>query len=115
MDVHTLFNKEILNEEVYMEIPQGFSSPREYKDLKSLYGLKQVSRQWNPMFTETLLQVGFNQSKNDYSLCTKRNGDKLLILWYMWMIDAIKDFKGYLRSKLCIKDLGPLKISRDLK
>ena len=38
---------------------------------KSLYGLKQVSRQWNCKLTEALLTCGFSQLKADYSLFVK--------------------------------------------
>jgi len=58
MDVHNAFLQGDLNENVYMEMPQGFQTQSEYKVcklLKSLYGLKQASRQWNQKVTEVLL------------------------------------------------------------
>lgn len=39
--------------------------------VKSLYGLKQASTQWNAKFTEALINGESSQSKHDYYLFTK--------------------------------------------
>lgn len=38
---------------------------------QSIYGLKQSSRQWNHKLTTSLIELGYNQSRDDYSLFTK--------------------------------------------
>nr|XP_019066879.2 uncharacterized protein LOC109119049 [Solanum lycopersicum] len=53
----------VRSEEVYMQLPLGFNNvnsegPQVYRLLKSLYGLKQASRQWNVKLTNALIKAG---------------------------------------------------------
>lgn len=75
VDVNNAFLNRELDEAVYMELPPGYQLKGEYpthpgtrlvyKLRKSLYGLKQASRQWNVKLTAALLEYGFTQSKSD--------------------------------------------------
>lgn len=88
MNVHNAFLQGDLDEETYMTIPQGFSDQEETKVcrvLKSVYGLRQASRQWNTKLTESLIAAGFTQSKSDNSLFTKEENANHSFL-YMPMI-----------------------------
>lgn len=83
MDFYNAFLQGDLHEEIYMTLPLGLGSQEEhrvYRLLKSLYGFKQASRQWNLKLTTTLIQSGFSQSKLDYSLFTKRNGTRIVVI-----------------------------------
>ncbi|CAM8931445.1 unnamed protein product [Rhodiola kirilowii] len=89
MDVNNAFLHGTLDEEVYMTLPPGHSSL--YKGQKkvcrlekSLYGLKQASRQWFSKFTESIESFGFKQSLHDYSLFTyDKEGQFLILLVYV--------------------------------
>lgn len=85
--------------------------------MKSLYGLKQASRQWNAKLTDALLTAGYSQSHLDYSLFTKRRGDKMVIV-LVYVDDLlltgndaglIEETRHTLHSHFKIKDLGELK------
>ena len=63
MDVYNAFLQGDLDEEIYMKMPEGFAKPgvnKVCKLLKSLYGLKQASRQWNLKLTKVLQATGFS-------------------------------------------------------
>ncbi|XP_015169404.1 uncharacterized protein [Solanum tuberosum] len=83
MDVNNAFLQGDLHEEVYMSLPQGFhrqGETRVCKLLKSLYGLKQTSRQWNIKLSTALLETGYIQSSHDYSLFTKQYGNDIVVI-----------------------------------
>ena len=67
-----LFGK--LEEEVYMEQPEGFNSGdgRVCKLNKSIYGLKQAGRVWNQLLNRTLVQLGFHRCKSDNCVYIRR-------------------------------------------
>jgi len=71
-----------LDEEVYMQMPKGIPHPENKvcRLKKSLYGLKQASTQWFSKLKNTLLSLGYIQSKNDYSLFLNKSSTKLTII-----------------------------------
>ncbi|WVZ22776.1 hypothetical protein V8G54_001320 [Vigna mungo] len=83
LDVNNAFLHGDLNEEVYMHPPPGItlSAPNQVCLLhKSLYGLKQASRQWYDMLSSFLLSHNFIQTSGDHSLFTYHDDTTLTIL-----------------------------------
>jgi hypothetical protein len=84
MDVKTTFLNGVIEEEVYIEKPQGF----EVEDRKShvcklkkfLYGLKQAPRAWYGRIDSFLTSLGFTKSKTDSNLYFKVMNDEPVIL-----------------------------------
>lgn len=120
LDVNNAFLHGELHEEVYMKIPQGFEKGKENKVCrlrKSLYGLKQASRNWYQKFTSSLRMIGFRQSQADHSLFIfKTENSFVAALIYVDDViivgndvKKIKETKTFLNEKFSIKDLGPLK------
>lgn len=122
LDENNSFLHGDLHEEVYMKPPLGmaFSSsvptfaPLICKLNKSLYDLKQDSRQWFSKLSDALSLCGYSSSKNDYSLFTKRVNRPLTVLAVYVDnillagddISEMDDLKLFLDTQFKIKDLG---------
>ncbi|KAK2451623.1 putative mitochondrial protein [Trifolium repens] len=120
LDINNAFLHGELQEDVYMQIPNGVhcANPNQVCKLqKSLYGLKQASRKWNERLTSLLLREGYEQSTADYSLftLTKDANFTALLVYVDDIILAGNDLmefqriKHILDSNFKIKDLGVLK------
>ncbi|KAL0361708.1 UNVERIFIED_CONTAM: Retrovirus-related Pol polyprotein from transposon RE1 [Sesamum radiatum] len=68
LDINNAFLHGFIEEKIYMQPPEGYpvQSGHVCKLRKSLYGLKQASRQWNQELTAKLLSFGFSQSGHDH-------------------------------------------------
>nr|GEZ74507.1 retrovirus-related Pol polyprotein from transposon TNT 1-94 [Tanacetum cinerariifolium] len=121
MDVKTAFLYGPLNEEVYVNQPDGFVDPyypdKVYRLKKSLYGLKQAPRAWYDELSNFLVSKGFSKGSIDPTLfITKHKGDILLVQIY---VDGIifgstnpnlsKQFEKLMHGKFEMSMMGELK------
>jgi hypothetical protein len=84
MDVKTAFLNGFIEEEVYIEQPQGFEVNERESHVcllrKALYGLKQAPRAWYSRIDTYLLQMGFKKRDVDSNLYYIIRGEDMLIL-----------------------------------
>nr|GEV72306.1 retrotransposon protein, putative, Ty1-copia subclass [Tanacetum cinerariifolium] len=135
MDVKTAFlNRYLnryLNEKVYIEKLEGFVNPkypnRVCKLKRSIYGLKQASRQWNKRFDDEINKFGFTQNRDEPCVYLKASGSNITFL-ILYVDDILimgnnilmlQDVKSYLGKCFAMKDLDEaayilgIKIYRD--
>lgn len=102
-----------------MILPKGYLalSNKVCKLKKSLFGLKQASKDWNGELNNYLMTYDFQHSPPDYCMFTRKSrGSFLAILVYVddllilapSMAD-ISEFKSSLDKAFTIKDLEPAK------
>jgi len=99
-DIKTAYLLGKLEEEIYMEIPQGLAvensenrgtscsrKRKVCKLLKGLYGLKQSGRIWNQEWDRHLVGTcGFTRSKNDHAVYLKQKSED-----YCWVLMWVDD------------------------
>ena len=120
LDVKTAFLNGILQEEIYMELPPGYTAETVgavCKLVKSLYGLKQSPMEWNSVLDIFLLGIGFKPTIADACLYSRTN-TKGLVLLAVYVDDIViaastkkleQEAKTQLMAKFDMTDLGELK------
>ena len=119
-DFKTAFLNGEIEEELYMEQPQGYvKKGKEHlvcRLKKSLYGLKQSARAWNVKINGMLLKLGFSRSKADQCLYTKCSQNRwMYVLTYVDDLlifdedeDEIFQLGQALSQEFHMKDLGDI-------
>jgi hypothetical protein len=116
MDVKTAFLNGLIEEEVYIEKPQGLEVFGRDSHVcllkKALYGLKQAPRAWYSSIDSYLLQMGFEKSEANlnlyYIVCGE---DTLILILYVDDLfitggeELIVDYKRSLASEFEMKDI----------
>ncbi|CAM8969040.1 unnamed protein product [Rhodiola kirilowii] len=122
LDVKTTFLYIDLEEEIYIEQPEGFKEKRKENLVcrlkKSLYGLKQAPRQWYKKFDSFMIEHGYRRTTSDHCVLVKKftDGEFIILLLYvddMLIVghngDKISQLKTKLKKSFAMKDLGPAK------
>ena len=82
MDVKTAFLNGNLNEDIYMQQPEGFKAKgKEHmvcKLQRSIYGLKQASRSWNIRFDQAITSFGFEKSPDEPCVYKRIQAQKIV-------------------------------------
>ena len=117
MDLKTAFLNGVVEEEVYVEQPQGFETHDKKAHVcrlnRALYGLKQAPRTWYGKIDKFLKSLGFTKSKADSNLYYKVV-DKGLVILLLYVDNLfltgeeklILDSNRNLSTKLEMKELG---------
>ena len=116
MDVVTAFLNGNLEEDIYMEQPEGYVQQGKEKLVcklkKSLYGLKQSSRCWNKVSTEFMMSIGYHQSTADPCIYVR---DTCIVAVYVDDLiiatktpEEMQEVKQLLNSQFQMKDVGEL-------
>ena len=122
MDVKTAFLNGDLDEEIYMEQPEGWVVPGKEDHVcllkKAIYGLKQASRQWNAKIHKSLLDLGFTRTYSDAGVYvySQESGEHTCVI-VLYVDDLllmgnstpfVNDVKRKLSSEYQMTDLGPV-------
>ncbi|KAL0404089.1 UNVERIFIED_CONTAM: Retrovirus-related Pol polyprotein from transposon TNT 1-94 [Sesamum radiatum] len=118
MDVKTAFLNGFVEEEIFMDQPEGFTTVGEEQKVcrlqRSIYGLKQASRSWNTCFDEVIR--GYDFIKNDYDPCVYKKISGSSVTYLVLYVDDILligndvkmlgDIKAWLSTQFFMKDMG---------
>ncbi|GKE14652.1 retrovirus-related pol polyprotein from transposon TNT 1-94, partial [Tanacetum coccineum] len=126
MDVKTAFLNGDLEEEIYMEQPEGLVEPNKNKVCKlkkSLYGLKQAPKQWYMKFDHSLISNGFVVNASDTCVYSKVIASNCVIiclyvddmLIFGTNINVVNETKTFLSSQFDMKDLGEVDVILGIK
>ncbi|KAI5322684.1 hypothetical protein L3X38_031756 [Prunus dulcis] len=121
LDVKSAFLNGILEEEVYVDQPEGFvvkgSESKVYKLHKALYGLKQAPRAWYSEIDGYFAECGFTKSQSEATLYVKARGSENILIVSIYVDDIVytgndlemlEDFKKDMKEKYEMTDLGLL-------
>lgn len=91
LDIKTAFLNVLVEEEIYIEQPEGFTTPESehlvWRLVKCIYGLKQAPQVWNEKFNDFLILFGFTRSKHDPCVYFRRRETEILIM-AVWVDDG---------------------------
>ncbi|KAL0426868.1 UNVERIFIED_CONTAM: Retrovirus-related Pol polyprotein from transposon TNT 1-94 [Sesamum latifolium] len=121
LDVKSAFLNGEIEEEVYVEQPEGFIIKDKEEKVchlkKALYGLKQAPRAWNSKINSYFIENGFNRSLSESSLYVQKVGEDFLtvclyvddLIYFGTNSSLVEDFKKKMMEKFEMTDLGQMR------
>ncbi|KAG7585301.1 Reverse transcriptase RNA-dependent DNA polymerase [Arabidopsis thaliana x Arabidopsis arenosa] len=125
LDISNAFLNGDLEEDIYMRIPEGYAESKGIslpknavcRLKKSIYGLKQASRQWFLKFSVSLQNLGFSKCHGDHTLFIRTYGSEFIaVLVYVDDImiasttqEGATKLTEALKQSFRLRELGPLK------
>ncbi|KAL0448667.1 UNVERIFIED_CONTAM: hypothetical protein Slati_1423100 [Sesamum latifolium] len=131
MDVKMVFLNGFVEEEIYIDHPEGFTVVGEGQKVcrlqRSIYSLKKASRSWNTHFDEVI--QGYDFIKNEHDPCVYKKISESSVAYLVLYVDDILlienevkvlgDIKAWFSTQFSMKDMGEasyilgIKIYRD--
>ena len=120
LDVKSAFVNGYLEEEIFVEQPEGFyvngKKDKVYLLKKALYGLKQAPRAWYSRIDAYLLTLGCQKSQSEFTLYIKKiKEDNLIVSLYVDNllvtgnnVGLVNEFKVEMKQVLEMTDLGEM-------
>jgi hypothetical protein len=116
MDVVSAYLAGTLDEEIYMDAPEGLGHPKGtvVRLIKALYGLKQSGRVWYKKMESTLNSSGLEHTDSDWSVFTNKGHDLIVGIYVDDLVITgpnlakIKALKATISLAYPVKDLGEI-------
>lgn len=120
LDVKSAFLNGEIEEEVYVDQPEGFMTKGLEEKVchlkKALYGLKQAPRAWNSKINGYFIESGFKRSLSESSLYVKNVGNDFLVLclyvddliYFGTNPNLVEEIKKNMMEKFAMSDLGSI-------
>ncbi|CAL2265186.1 unnamed protein product [Prunus armeniaca] len=122
LDVKSAFLHGELNEEVFVEQPQGYvrkgNEHKVYRLKKALYGLKQAPRAWYSCIKAYFMKEGFERCHYEHTLFTKTAKEGKILIVSLYVDDLIftgndesmfAEFKRSMMLEFDMTDLGKMR------
>ncbi|RVW71674.1 Retrovirus-related Pol polyprotein from transposon TNT 1-94 [Vitis vinifera] len=122
LDVKSAFLNGVLEEDIYVEQPEGFQvsgcEDKVYKLHKALYGLKRAPRAWYSRIDAYLLQQGFKRSESEATLYVLKVQEEVQLIVSLYVDDLLvtgcnskilKQFMVQMESEFEMSNLGEMK------
>ena len=122
MDVKSAFLHGMLQEDMYLQQPQGYvrknNEHKVYKLQKAIYGLKQALRAWYSRIEAYFTKEGFVRSKTEHTLFVKEQGKEKVLYVNIYVDDLVfigndeqlmEEFKTSMKAEFEMTDLGKMR------